>query len=211
MLRRILSRLSASKTQESARTERAAENGLVARLQAGDPAAFEDLVDRYGDKIYRLAAGITRNSADAEDVCQEVFLSVLRNVKAFEARSALGTWLYRIATNAALMKLRSRPAGSFAAWEDELPQFPPNGSHAIPVADWSESPEGSLLEEEARSVLQEALAVLPPEYRTVVLLRDVEDLSAAETAETLGISVAAVKSRLHRARLFLRARVSGYF
>ncbi len=210
-LRRILSRFSASKAQERSRAERAADDGLVAQLRAGDPAAFEGLVDRYGNKIYRLAAGITRNSADAEDICQEVFLSVLRNIHTFERRAALGSWIYRIATNAALMKVRGRPSVSLTSWEEELPQFRPDGGHQIAATDWPKNPEESLLDEETRAVLQEALAALPPEYRTVVLLRDVEDLSADETAEALGISVAAVKSRLHRGRLFLRARVGSYF
>ncbi len=210
-LRRILSRFSASRAQEKDRAEKAAEAGLVARLQAGAPAAFEMLVEQYGDKIYRLAAGITRNSADAEDVLQEVFLSVLQHIKDFEGRAALGTWIYRIAANAALMKLRTRPAVPLIPWEEELPQFRPDGGHQAPVTDWSRNPEESLMEKETRAVLQDALATLPPEYRVVVLLRDVEGLSASETAETLGLSMAAVKSRLHRGRLFLRARVNGYF
>ncbi|MBI4496108.1 MAG: sigma-70 family RNA polymerase sigma factor [Deltaproteobacteria bacterium] len=184
---------------------------MVVRLQGGDPAAFDTLVARYGDKIYRLATGITRNSADAEDVCQEVFLSGLRNIKTFEGRAALGTWIYRIATNAALMRLRGRPTVSLTPWEEELPRFQPDGGHQVRVSDWSANPEETLMEKETRSVLQEALASLPPEYRTVVLLRDVEGLSASAAAETLGLSVAAIKSRLHRGRLFLRARVSEYF
>lgn len=210
-LRRILSRLSGSKAQERSGAERAAEDDLVARLQARDPAAFEALVERYGDKIYRLAAGITRNPADAEDVCQEVFLSVLCNIHTFEGRAALGSWLYRIATNAALGKLRGRPSVPLPTWEEELPRFRPDGGHQVPIADWSRNPEESLMEKESRSILQEALATLPPDYRAVVLLRDIEGMSASETSEAIGISVAAVKSRLHRARLFLRARVSGYF
>ena len=210
-LRRILSRVSASKAQQSPPAERPSEEGLVAQLQAGDPAAFETLVDRYGNKIYRLAAGITRNSGDAEDVCQEVFLSVFRNIGTFERKGGLGSWIYRIATNAALMKLRGRPTISLTPWEEELPRFRPDGGHQVMVTDWSKNPEESLIEEETRSVLQESLATLPSEYRAVVLLRDVEGLSSSETAEALGLSVAAAKSRLHRGRLFLRARVSGYF
>lgn len=184
---------------------------MVLRLQGGDPAAFDALVDGYGDKIYRLAAGITRNSADAEDVCQEVFLSVLRNIKTFERRSALGTWIYRITTNAALMNLRGKPSVPLVSWEEELPHFRSDGMHQVPVADWSQNPEDALIGEETRAVLHDALMALPPEYRVVVSLRDVEGLSARETAEALNLSVAAVKSRLHRGRLFLRARVSGYF
>lgn len=210
-LRRILSRISRSKVQERSESNTSVDDDLVAQLQAGDPAAFEALVERYGDKIYRLAAGITRNPADAEDVCQEVFLSVLRNIHTFEGRAALGSWLYRIATNAALGKLRGRPSVPLPTWEEELPRFRPDGGHQVPITDWSRNPEESLMEKESRSILQEALATLPPDYRAVVLLRDIDDLPARATAEALGISVAAVKSRLHRARLFLRARVSGYF
>ncbi len=210
-LRRILSRLSRSKVQERSESNRSVEDDLVAQLQGGDPRAFETLLDRYGDKVYRLAVGITRNPADAEDVCQEVFLSVLRNINAFEKRATLGSWLYRIATNAALVKLRGRPSVPLPTWEEELPRFRPDGGHQVPIADWSRNAEESLMEKEGRSILQEALATLPPEYRAVIFLRDIEGMSASETAEALGISVAAVKSRLHRARLFLRARVSGYF
>ncbi len=189
-------------------TDRASlsEQDLVAQLRAGDEAAFEALLARYQNKVYRLALSFTKNREDAEEILQDVFLSVYRKIASFDGRSAFGTWLYRIAVNAALMKLRGRGPAQESI-EEYLPQFTQGGGHARMIADWSEGPEGSLLGKERARVVREAVETLPPEHKAVLVLRDLEGLSNSEVAEALGTSVPAVKARLHRARLALRGRL----
>lgn len=208
--RRILSRLTASKSAGAQTTTPPPDDLLVGGLRAGDPGAFESLLAKYEARMYRLALGITRNSADAEEVCQDVFLNVFKKIERFEGKSSLGTWLYRIATNAALMKIRGKARSVEVPWDDILPRFSEEGSHLTPVPDWSKDPEASLLQTELRTVLRRALEELPSEYRAVVLLRDVEGLPADEAAMALGLTVPALKARLHRGRLFLRGRLAEY-
>ncbi len=208
--RRILSRLTASKSAGAQSPAAPADDLLVAGLRAGDPEAVESLLAKYEARIYRLALGITRNSADAEEVCQDVFLNVFRNIEGFEGKSSLGTWIYRIATNAALMKIRGKARSLEVPWDEVLPRFSEEGSHVAPVPDWSRDPEASLLQTELRTALRRALEELPGEYRAVVLLRDVEGLPADEAAKALGLTVPALKARLHRGRLFLRGRLGEY-
>lgn len=186
------------------------EPDLVARLQAGEEDAFEALLTRYQRRIYRLAMHVTRNREDAEEVVQDTFLSAYRKIGDFDSRAAIGTWLYRIAMNAALMVLRRRRPEPHLIIEEELPRFTGDGGHARPVADWSDRPDDPLLAQELRQVLREAIAALPPIYKAVVVLRDIEGLSNQEVAEVLGATVFAIKSRLHRARLVLRQRLGGY-
>jgi RNA polymerase sigma-70 factor (ECF subfamily) len=169
------------------------------------------LLARYQHRIYRLARHLTRNREDAEEVVQDTFFSVYRKIGGFKGRAALGTWLYRIATNSALMLLRRRRPEPHLSIEEELPPFTGDGGHARPVADWSDRPDDPLLAQELGQVLQEAIAALPPIYKAVVVLRDIEGLSNQEAAEALGTTVLAVKSRLHRARLALRERLARYF
>ncbi|MCI0370977.1 MAG: sigma-70 family RNA polymerase sigma factor [candidate division NC10 bacterium] len=184
---------------------------LVERLKRGDEAAFTALLRRHQAKVYRLAMNMTRNPQDAEEVTQDVFLAVYRKIGGFDGRAAFSTWLYRVASNAALMKLRGRRGGPHLSIEEEGPAFTPDGHHARPVADWSELPEDRLLSGERRRVLEQAIETLPPDYRAAVVLRDIEGLSNQEVAEILGATVLAVKSRLHRARLTLRERLATYF
>ena len=188
---------------------------LVERLRGGDPAALETLMERYASRVYRLAHGITRNAADAEEVVQDVFLSCFRKIDSFESRAALGSWIYRIATNAALIKGRGKRAELEVALEDQLPTFLEDGHRAGDrawlLADWSETPETALLSQETRSVLSQAIDRLPDHYRAVLVLRDVEGFSNEAVAEILGESVASVKSRLHRARMALREQLTGHF
>lgn len=160
--------------------------------------------------MYRLALGITRNSADAEEVCQDVFLNAFKKIEGFEGKSSLGTWLYRIATNAALMKIRGKSSSAEVPWDDILPRFSEEGSHLTPVPDWSKDPEAALLQTELRTVLRRALEELPSEYRAAVVLRDVEGLPTDEAAKALDLTVPALKARLHRGRLFLRGRLAEY-
>jgi len=183
---------------------------LVERLKTGDRDAFGALLRRYQGKVYRLAMNMTRSPQDAEEVTQDVFLAVYRKIGDFDGRAAFSTWLYRVASNAALMKLRGRRSEPHLSIEEEGPAFAPDGHFARPVADWSELPEDRLLSAERRRVLEQAIDALPPDYKAVVVLRDVEGLSNQEVAEILGATVLAVKSRLHRARLALRERLAAY-
>jgi len=189
----------------------AGDAALVERLKRGDEEAFAALLKRYQGKVYRLAMNMTRNAQDAEEATQDVFLAVYRKIGDFDGRAAFSTWLYRIATNAALMKLRARPAGQHLSVEEAGPAFGADGHHARPVADWSEVPEDRLLAAERRRVVQDAIAALPSDYKAVVALREIEGLSNQEVAEVVGATVLAVKSRLHRARLALRERLATYF
>ena len=189
-----------------------ADAELVARLRAGDHAALEPLMDRYAALIYRVAYGITRNDADAEEVSQDVFVTLVRKLEGFEGRSALGTWIYRVATNAALVKRRGKRREVEVSLEEHLPRFLEDGhregDRSLLLADWSPTPEAELLTGETRRVLERALDALPDHYRAVLVLRDVEELSNETVAAALGESVASVKSRLHRARMALREQLT---
>ena len=184
------------------------ELGLVERLQAGDATALEGLMERHSSRLYRLAFGITRNARDAEEVLQDVFLTVFRKIGSFEQRAKLGTWLYRVTTNTALNKRRGLAATVEVAVDDLLPTYLNDGHRAgdrsFLLTDWSETPEEELLAGEGRAALERALAMLPDGYRAVLVLRDVDGQSTEEAADALGESVSSVKSRLHRARMALR-------
>jgi RNA polymerase sigma-70 factor (ECF subfamily) len=193
-------------------TVQPAEATLVERLRQGDTAALEALMERYSGRVYRLAYGITRNEADAEEVVQDVFLSLFRKIDTFEARSALGTWIYRVTANAALIKRRGKRVELEVHLEDWLPRFREDGHREgdrdLLVADWSQKPDDEALATETRATLARALGTLPQSYRAVVLLRDLEGLSNEEVAEVLGDTVGSVKSRLHRARMALREQLT---
>lgn len=186
----------------------AADLALVERVRARDAAALEILMERYGRRIYRVAFGIVRNPAEAEEVVQDVFLTLFRKADMFEGRAALGTWLYRVATNAALGKKRGKRVNMEVSLEDCLPTFLADGHREGErpwlTADWSGTPEQALLSGEAREALEGAIERLPEHYRAILVLRDVEELSNEEVSAILGESVASVKSRLHRARMALR-------
>ena len=181
---------------------------LLEGLRRGDPAAAEELVGRYGARAYRLAIAITRSAADAEEVVQDAIWSVVRKIHTFRGDAALGSWLYRIVTNAACQKLR-RTAHRRA--EISLEEVVPAFHEDDPVLeDWSERLDDPTLRSDLRAALSAAIDELSPEYRAVVVLRDVEGLAMAEAATSLGISVASAKTRLHRARLFLRKRLAAF-
>jgi len=192
--------------------ETEADLQLVERVRTGDAAALETLMDRYASRIYRLAHGITRNEADAEEVVQDVFLTVFRKIHSFEGRAALGSWIYRVATNTALVKRRGKRAEIEVSLDSQLPSFLSDGHRAgdpaFILADWSRTPETDLLSRETREILHRAIDALPDRYRTVLVLRDVEGLSNEEVVEVVGESLAAVKSRLHRARMVLREELT---
>jgi len=181
---------------------------LVTSAQKGDTRAFDELVRRYRDKVYRLSFKILRNEDDAAEALQDAFLSAYRGLKNFKAESTFSTWLFRITTNASLMKYRKRRDNVVSL---EQSQNPSDGAEALQLPDWSTQPLDELLDSETREVMEEGKAQLDEDLRTVFTLRDEEGLSNAEVAEILDLSVAAVKSRLHRARLRLRDRLSRYF
>lgn len=191
------------------------EATLIERLRGGDATALEGLMEQLAPRAYRLAYGITRNEADAEEVVQDVFLSLFRKIGMFEGRAALSTWIYRITVNAALIKRRGKRVALEVFLEDCLPTFSEDGhregDRTWLQADWSETPEEELLAQETRVAVRRMIAKLPDRYRVVILLRDVEDLSNEETAAVLGESVESVKSRLHRARMALREQVTRSF
>lgn len=188
------------------------ETRLVDRLRGGDATALEGLMREYASRVYRLAFGITRNQGDAEEVVQDVFLTLATKSAMFEGRSAVGSWIYRITTNAALNKRRGKRHEVETSLEEHLPAFMADGhregDRSFLLADWSQNPERELLAGEARQTLERALDALPERYRAVLTLRDVEELSNEEVAELIGESVGSVKSRLHRARMALREELT---
>ncbi len=193
----------------------AADFDLLASLRGGELGALKALAERYGPTIYRLAFGVTRNQADAEEVLQDVLLTLARKGASFEGRSALGSWIYRIATNAALNKRRGKRLELETPLEELLPMFEADGHRAgdrtYILADWSQNPEEELLSDERRRVLERAIDSLPDHYRAVLVLRDVEELTNEEVAALLDESVSSVKSRLHRARMVLREELTRVF
>jgi RNA polymerase sigma-70 factor, ECF subfamily len=184
------------------------EGALVSAAKAGDLAAFEELVNRYEGRIFRLTMNITQNREDAQDAAQDAFLKSFQHLDRFQGDSRFYTWLVRIAVNEALMRLRKRRPNTVSL--DEPVQ---TEEDLIPheLQDWDPTPEQRYARTEMNSILNEAIGKLDPIFRTVFLLRDVEQVSTEETAETLGISVPAVKSRLLRARLKLRENLSPFF
>ncbi len=185
--------------------------GLVEQLRRADAGAAEALVTAYGDRVYRLAIRITGNEQDAEEVVQDALWTAARKIETFKGQSAFGSWLYRITANAAYQKLRGRQGRrNEVLWDDLVPAFDEQGHHVEPVGDWSAKVEEPALQTELRTVLTTAINDLPEAYRTAFVLHDVEGLSNPEIAVTLDISLPAVKSRVHRSRLFLRQRLAEY-
>jgi RNA polymerase sigma-70 factor (ECF subfamily) len=174
------------------------------------PGSAEALVHRYGGKVYRLALRITGNPEDAQEVTQDVLWTVTRKIDTFKGEAALGSWIYRIAANAAYEKLRGRRGRDEVSWETLLPTFDVDGHLIDPAHDWSQMWEDPALQTEIRRRLQEAVDSLPADYRTAFVLHDLEGLSNPEIASLLQISLPAVKSRVHRSRLFLRQRLADY-
>jgi RNA polymerase sigma-70 factor (ECF subfamily) len=184
------------------------DSGLVEALRRGDPTAADSLVAAYGHRAFRLATRITGKAEDAEEVVQDAFWSVVRKIDTFRGDSAFGSWIYRVVANAAYQRLRKRRGRSAeVSLDDVLPVFDQHGRHAGPVADWSTSIDDPARQAELRMVLGAALDALPADYRTVVVMRDVEGLSNQDVARALGLSTGNVKTRVHRARLFLRKRI----
>jgi len=184
---------------------------LVEALRRDDPDATDQLVERYGSRVYRLAVRITGVDQDAEEVAQDALWTVVRKIHTFKGESAFGSWVYRIAANTAYEKLRARRrTTNEIALDDVLPSLDADGRHFAPMEDWSSRVDELAVHGELRRELTAAIEALPPDYRTALVLHDVEGVANSEIAETLGVSLSAVKSRVHRARLFVRQRLSTY-
>lgn len=187
------------------------ETELVAQLQAGSDSAFEVVVRTYGGRMLAVARRMLGSDEDAQDAVQEAFLSALKAIGQFEQQSKLGTWLHRIVVNVALMKLRSRRRKPEALIDDLLPKFLDDGHQAQPAVDWRDTADVALMKSETRALVRECIQQLPEIYRTVLVLRDIEELDTDESAQMLGVTVAVVKTRLHRARLALRTLLDQHF
>lgn len=180
------------------------EESLVARLCAGEDAAFEELVRRYGGRLLAVARRFLPAEEDARDAVQDAFLSAFRAIGRFEGQSRLSTWLHRIVVNAALMKLRTRSRKPEVLIEDLLPGFLEDGHMAHPAVAWRKPADDAVEWAQLRTLVLDNIHRLPEAYRNVLILRDIEELDTEEVAEILGASPNAVKTRLHRARLALR-------
>jgi RNA polymerase sigma-70 factor (ECF subfamily) len=181
---------------------------LVRRIKAGDEKAFEEMVRRYHARVYSLSYGVLRNAEDAEEATQDTFWTLYRKIGTFDESRKFFSWFYRVALNAAYSRARRRPAVPTVAIEERLPRFRSDGHFAADVPDWSRAVEDEVSARELAARAGEFIAELPPAYRDVIWMNDVEEIKAPEIAETLEISIPAFKSRLHRARLYVRQRLA---
>lgn len=176
------------------------------------PWAYEAILPELLPKLYRLAYGILQDPVEAQDAVQDAMVNLLARGESFGERSSIGTWLYRVTVNASLDRLRARRRkGETIPIEDFLPKFTDDGRYAEEIVDWSQQPLERLLSKEAKETLEKALGSLPEEQRVVILMKDMEELSLADISRALDLSIPAVKSRLHRARLAIRGVISSYF
>lgn len=182
---------------------------LVEQVRAGDISAYDTLVRKYERQIFRIAQHVTQNREDAEDVMQDAFLKAFEKLDQFQGNSKFYTWLVRITVNESLMRLRKRRTGKMVSIDEDVETD--EGSVPRDLADWAPDPEQNYSQAELAGILEKTIKGLPPGFRIVFELRDVQGLSTEDTAEALGLSVPAVKSRLLRARLQLRERLSRYF
>jgi RNA polymerase sigma-70 factor (ECF subfamily) len=180
------------------------ESALVEALRAGDAAAYETLVRRHGGRMLSVARRFLRHEEDARDAVQEAFLQAFRALPGFAGGAQLGTWLHRIVVNASLMKLRTRRRKPEQPIDELLPAFLEDGHHVQHVVDWRDGADKLLERAETRAFVRECIDQLPETYRTVLLLRDIEELDTEEAARVLEVSTNVVKVRLHRARQALR-------
>lgn len=184
------------------------DSELIEQARSGDKRAFGRLVRKYEQLVYSFSFKICRDPEKAEEVLQETFINAYRGLKSFSGNSKFSTWLYRIVTNNCLMMHRKEAREPVISFE-EADLF--HGTDELQVAHWGETPPDAVLNKELRAKLDDAIQKLPLEYRIVFVMRDVEGLSTEEVGKSLKLSVPAVKSRLHRARMFLRNELNGYF
>jgi RNA polymerase sigma-70 factor (ECF subfamily) len=189
----------------------AADALLLTRLRAGDATAYDDLVRAYSPRMLAVTRRILHSEDDAKDAVQDAFLSAFRGLASFSGGSLLSTWLHRIAVNAALMKLRTRRRKPERSIETLLPVYLEDGHHAEDFHEWNLPADKAMLRAEQRAVIRKCIGELPESYRTVLIMRDIEELDTDETAERLGLTPNAVKIRLHRARQALRTLLDPHF
>lgn len=185
--------------------DKAPESVLVARLKRRSPRAFDELVAGHARRLQSVAMGILQNAQDAEDCVQETFLKAFQSISGFRGQASLATWLYRIATNLALSKLRKARRNPVVDWESDQSRV--RGRHPTAIQDCSQLPETALFGRELADQVQGLINQLPRNYRMPYILKDLEKLTEAEVSQTLGLSKSAVKSRVHRARVFVRSRL----
>ncbi|MGC8976746.1 MAG: RNA polymerase sigma factor [Candidatus Ratteibacteria bacterium] len=184
------------------------ETELVERAKAGDNKAFEELVKRTQDKIYNLGLKFFGNKDDAADLLQETYIKAYESLQSFEGRASFSTWLYRIATNFALMKLRKEKQKKVSLEELKKTE---DGTYTYEISDWKENPYFYYKNEELKEILSSAIDSLPPKYKTIFILHDIEGLKVEEVAKILSLSIPTTKTRIHRSRLYLRKKLSEYF
>jgi len=188
----------------------ARQSELVERMQAGDETAFEQVVRQHGPRMLAAARRLLANEQDAQDALQDAFLSAFKSISQFKGQAQLGTWLHRIAVNAALMRLRSKGRKAETSIDDLLPRFKSDGHAVQATPAWTVALDTAVQDRETRRVVRQSIDQLPDNYRTVLLLRDIEGFTTEETAQSLGLSPSAVKTRLHRARSALRTLLDPY-
>lgn len=186
------------------------DEALLEDLRKGAPGAVAELFRLYQGKIFNLAMSILKNESDAEEATQDVFMTVIRKVGTFQGNSAFYSWIYRICVNTCLMRLRGKRRNETVSIEEFMPVFTEKGMHSSPMDDWSKEVERDALNEELGRMIRKFTEELSEKYRVVFVLSDVEGLSNEETAKVLGLTIPAIKSRLHRARLYLREQLSRY-
>lgn len=188
--------------------EEITDKELIEAFKKGDEKAYEELVSRYTDRAYSLASRMTRNSEDAEEVLQDVFVTVFRKIHSFEGKSSFSSWLYRITVNASLMKIRKRKQDQSTPMDD---LFPGEGNNPALRSKEEDDVDNITLRKEVLEELQFAISKLPDEYRPVFILRDIDGLTSREVGKILNLTVPAVKSRLHRSRLMLRKKLAAFY
>jgi RNA polymerase sigma-70 factor (ECF subfamily) len=191
---------------------RSDEELVMGFVRNQDERSFNEIVNRYGDKIYNLALRITHNHSDAEEVLQEVFITLINKADTFRGESKFSSWLYRVTTNVSYIYLRDEKKYKSDASLEDYTTYDESGTlDGIQINDWSDRPDEEIQSHEGMKIIEKTVNELPLAYRTVFHLRDVEGLSNEEVARVLGLSITNVKSRIHRARLFLRDKLSDYF
>jgi RNA polymerase sigma-70 factor (ECF subfamily) len=185
------------------------ETDLIRRLKAGDEGALATIFDLYSARLYNVAHKILGDMADSEEVIQDVFWTAYRKAQSFRGSSQLSTWLYRLTINAALGKIRRSKKKKEVEYEEYLPKFQADGHHLVrPVIDWSDTLEEKYAKHEVQRLLKDALEQLKPIDKSIIILGDIEGMSDKEIAAIVELTVSAVKTRLHRARLFLRGKLA---
>lgn len=187
-----------------------AEAQLLEKLKKRDVLAFEHLISEHGSKMYRVASKMV-GVQEAEEVIQDTWLAVYQNIRTFNGQSAIGTWIYRIVVNNCLIRLRSRSRSPEELLDPAGPEFTEKGEFANKIADWGIPPEDAVLRQEVLTLLHKSIDLLSESYRVVYVLAEIEGLSHQEIASILDLTIGTVKTRLHRARLFLRGALQNYF